>query len=210
MAKDYGRNRPQRRGNNGSRQFLLVLLAFLIGYLTASVFDFVSLSHWINTKLMAQQTDSVPANRLAAKKTDLPKPKFEFYTLLANGKTPNSPQKTAEKTVAPVEIKTAAIPAPTSGSQPVFLAENKNNTITNLPESYSIQVGSFKTSPEAERMRASLILKGFSVNIVPIAQGSVTWYRVVIGPYKSHDDAQKVQVAFAQTERVRGMIRKNG
>lgn len=214
MAKDYGRSRPQRRGNSGSKQFLMVLLAFLIGYLTASVFDFVSLSHWVNTKLMAQQNNAPTASEMVAKKTELPKPKFEFYTLLANGRTLTpANQKTAEKpasTAAVVEAKPTAI-ASTASLQ---TAENKPTVPNQAPlanntkESYIIQVGSFKTPPEAERMKATLILKGFSVNIVPVAQANQTWYRVIIGPYHSQSDAQKVQIAFAQSEHVRGMIRK--
>lgn len=209
MAKDYGRSRPQRRGNSGSKQFLMVLLAFLVGYLTASVFDFASLSHWVNTRLMAQESSPAPLARVAAKPKDLPKPKFEFYTLLANGKTTLAPPapKAAEKTAA-AELKPAA--SPTINKDPIVqLAENKTTVQPNNRETYIIQVGSFKTPPEAERMKAALILKGFSVSIVPVTQGSLAWYRVIIGPYNSHADAQKVQLAFAQTEHVKGMIRKN-
>jgi cell division protein FtsN len=214
MAKDYGRNRPQRRGNTGSKQFLMVLLAFLIGYLTASVFDFVSLSHWINTTLMAQQNNATTnANPVVAKKAELPKPKFEFYTLLANGRTlPPSPKIQEKPPTAGAKIDEK--PATTIQSSQVV--DNK----TSLPkvittsiasatkESYIIQVGSFKTTPEAERMKASLILKGFSVSIVPVTQAHVTWYRIIIGPYNSHADAQRAQLAFAQNEHVKGMIRK--
>lgn len=205
MARDYGRNRPARRGNTGSKQFLMVLLAFLVGYLTASVFDFVSLSHWVNAKLLAQQTNAnTPVAHAAVKPAPAPKPKFEFYTLLANGRTvtPSAPVK-------PV----ATLPTVINKPQPLLAAvqptENKPNiSVSSAKESYIIQVGSFKTHPEAERMKATLILKGFSASIVPIAQAQVTWFRVIIGPYANQAEAQKAQSDFARNEHVRGMIRK--
>jgi cell division protein FtsN len=88
------------------------------------------------------------------------------------------------------EVKTAKPSAPTS------------------KESFLLQVAAFKTKPEADRMKATLILKGYNANLTAIYQQNTTWYRVIIGPFANRQLAQKAQITIARSERVTGMIRK--
>ena len=83
MAKDYGRKRSTHRGGSASRPLLLILVGFLAGYLSASFFDFAQLMSFINTQFIAKTELQTPAKPIA-QQAQLPKPKFEFYTLLAN------------------------------------------------------------------------------------------------------------------------------
>jgi cell division protein FtsN len=199
MSREYGRKRPMRRSHAGSRQFLLVLLAFLIGYLTASMFDFASLSHWVNAQWLGQQN---PTIKLATEvspehKPPLPKPKFEFYTLLANGRSAQPVQKQEpQKTTDSEKVK------------PEVITQTTEKPASNTKETYGIQVASFKTHPEAERMKAQLILKGFTTTILTLSQPQGNWYRVIIGPFPNKTEAQRVQSEFARSEHVVGMIRK--
>ncbi len=75
---------------------------------------------------------------------------------------------------------------------------------------YVIQVGSFRILTDAKRLREKLAARGFAVNITPVSQQSMYWYRVMVGPFSSLAQAQQAQVSIANREHVTGMIRKIG
>ncbi|KTD23766.1 Sporulation domain-containing protein [Legionella lansingensis] len=223
MARDYGRGRQQgRQKNSGPKQFLWVLASFLCGYLTATVFDFTSLSSWVHKNILAEDEPAVQT-KLVAKKEELPKPKFEFYTLLAkdHGPSPSGARPTLATPAKPglppqnPQVKPPIAPviaaannsspglaqAPVSEAKPVALP-NRNK------ESYLVQMASFKSKQEAERLKALLTLKGFEVTIVAAPPQQGGWFRVILGPYPSKTEAEKVQIAVARSEHIKGIIRK--
>lgn len=213
MAKDYGKRNSARHRGGASKQLLLSLMCFLLGYLSASVFDFTSLSNWVNTHILAQHTTPA-AIKPAPLQAQLPKPKFEFYTLLASEhKDPIVPVVTA----APVAVATtttipSGLPAknspvavPLSNVAPV---KQSPNQVVTSKDAYLVQIAAFKSKPEAEKMKASLTLKGFMVNIAIVNQQNTSWYRVSIGPFSSRTQALQAQGAVARSEHIIGMIRK--
>lgn len=218
MAKDYVRKRDTRQRSNAPRQFLLVLASFLGGYLTATVFDVTSFTAWLNKQVAAHQNPQQPQQPApVAKKVEAPKPKFEFYTLLAKDNSVPvvarpSPTAVTKPTESSVPPPTAALHPP--GSQVVGVTESKPVTVAATSqkpagrEAYLLQIASFNKRPDAEHLKASLALHGFDVVISPTAHGNVTWYRVIVGPFYSRSDAEKAQVTVAKNERMKGMIRK--
>ncbi|WP_131781078.1 SPOR domain-containing protein [Legionella gresilensis] len=88
MAKDYVK-RPVRQRRNVPKQLVTLLASFLCGYLTATVFDFTSLSAWVNQHVLKHK--ELPAEKIKVAKQQIVKPKFEFYTLLAKDNTPPAP-----------------------------------------------------------------------------------------------------------------------
>lgn len=48
---------------------------------------------------------------------------------------------------------------------------------------YSVQAGAFRTYKDADSLKAKLLMMGFSPKIEKARVGSVTWYRVKMGPY---------------------------
>ncbi|MCA0403625.1 MAG: SPOR domain-containing protein [Proteobacteria bacterium] len=77
-------------------------------------------------------------------------------------------------------------------------------------ETFLIQIASFRNRQDAEKLKASLILKGFDVNVAMATQNQANWYRVIVGPFASRNDAMKTQNILARNERIQGMIRKVG
>ncbi len=211
MAKNYGNKRSSRHGGNVSKHILMALVCFLSGYLSASFFDFTTLIGWINAELLAGQTVQAPTKPVNAA-AQLPKPKFEFYTLLASDtRQPVAPQPvssphTAIEVTKPIEA--AALKAATTFVPPVVAAKPIPMQEIATKGSYLVQIASFRSRQDAERIKASLTLKGFSVSIATVAQQKTNWYRVVIGPFASRAEAQKAQLSVARTERITGMIRK--
>ncbi len=229
MARDYrNKNAPRRNNNRTSRQFILVLGALLCGYLVSSVFDPAALGDWLKTNVLAKQNDKVPvaAAPRVAQTAQLPKPKFEFYTLLANehASAPVVEAKSANTAAAALSAQavkalatnSATTPANRTATATIAIATSKGlppKALASTPvvvskESYLVQIASFKNKQDAERMKASLILKGFTVNIATVNQQQINWYRVIIGPFNSRTQAEKAQVAIARSEHITGMIRK--
>lgn len=224
MAKDYGKRRPMARRSSAPKQLFWLLASFLSGYLAATVFDFTSLSSWVSTNILTKQNNGKAQAQVAIKEPELPKPKFEFYTLLAKDRGHPAP--------APAPVAKLDTPPPLqqvkpqTTVQPSVLAQ-KPNTNAPLPQpaktiavaearavassnkdAYLIQLAAFKNKQDAEHMKAALTLKGFNVTVIASAQQQGTWFRVVAGPFSSRAIAEKTQINLAQNERIKGMIRR--
>lgn len=101
--------------------------------------------------------------------SNVPKPRFDFYKLLQESETivPASETPNREETPKTVQADT---------------------------NEYILQVGSFPTNADADRLRAQLILLGLDARIetVEIRKGEV-WHRVVVGPFKAQADLNKAK-----------------
>jgi cell division protein FtsN len=220
---------------------VVALASFLCGYFAATVFDFASLSSWINKNVL-NHSNAEPKTQVAAKPVELPKPKFEFYTLLSkdhgslvpvNRPMPTTAMKgqaqQTQVTQQPAAVSnSAAVPtqasAPTQGSVPtqsvartatqkvgqaVAVTESRPVTNTNkmpVKGSYQIQVASFNRRADAEHLKASLVMRGFDVGIVPVNQRNMTWFRVIVGPFGSRVDADKAQAMITRVEHMKGIV----
>lgn len=230
MARQYSSNkRSSRQRGSAPQQFLVIIVTFLLGYLTASVFDMETITHWMNTQVLAHHQEKKQPIKAEAQQTQLPpKPKFEFYTLLANEKVGGASGANANSTArhansaAAASANAAVVTAgshqapktnPLSPQQkpPVKVADTKPSATVAKSRTYLVQVASFKARPDAEHMKGMLILKGFNVTVVPVTQPARgTWFRVVVGPYANRLLAQKAQETLARNERLRGMVTSAG
>lgn len=237
-----GQEESQKRGRvkKGPRPglFLASLVFFLLGYLAATLFDFVSLSQWLHHWLL-----SPPVSHEEAKKTQsaiFSTPKLEFYTLLTKENTPLAIQPLAIKE-KPVAIPLTQLPKVPKGKENSLLKESLSEKITilskNMPPSserrvdekrtasngedlqqlqanssshpyYLIQVASLRNKEEAEKLKALLILRGFEVRLSTVAQNQQAWFRISVGPYRSQQEAKNAQINLAKTENMRGLILK--
>jgi cell division protein FtsN len=226
MAKDYGRKPSRPHKGSFSKQLMLVLVSFLLGYLSALTLDFSSLSKWVNAQL-AQNSSQIIA-KSSPQQAQLPKPKFEFYTLLASEHAPEegqaarpnptaqvaATQLTAQPITQPIQLSGPTVKVQPTLPVPVEIVAAKPlpipivSPISASKGAYLVQLGSFRSKQEAERMKAALALKGFVVNVAPVTQQNTNWYRVVLGPYPSRIEAKKAQGSVARSEHIVGMIRK--
>lgn len=104
-------------------------------------------------------------------------PKFDFYTILPKEKV--WVPKSADKPIA----------APKEPSAPI---------------AYIIQVAAFKKHSDAEKLKAQLLLKGYATHIK--SADSFGWYRVWVGPYKSINTAEVIQVKVSESNNLNGLI----
>lgn len=98
----------------------------------------------------------------------LPKPRFEFYTMLPE----------MEISVSDIEVAPARPAREEARDDGEFL----------------LQVASFRQLPEADRLKAQLALLGMEAHIQSVAiDGKDTWHRVRTGPYSTLRDLEKTR-----------------
>lgn len=228
MARDYGTRRSTQQRNNGPHQLLVVVVTFLLGYLTATVFDIQTIGQWMNNQVLDAQSPKPQPTAKQPMAQVPPKPKFEFYTLLSDEK------KGAVQPAVKPNIQAAAVTStPASVTQPVAQITNQThahvpantvNPTTQDPSAvriaegkplapaqknhgnFLVQVAAFKARKDAEQMKGTLTLRGYDVNIVQVSNTKGMWFRVVIGPYANRQSAQQAQTSIAKNERLKGMI----
>lgn len=196
------------RQNEGAKvgQAMLAFVAFVFGYLVATVFDFEHVHGWINSKIQAKKADDkVPQETTASK--IVPKPKLEFYTLLSQDGYKLKEALSAQQVDPPKDLHTATkqLPVPSTVSQaPKQLGTQVGADVTR----YILQVGSFRSRAEADKMRADLVMKGFDVTVVASKDLQDQWYRVMVGPVSSMKEAESLKYSLANREHIDSMIRK--
>ena len=142
---------------------------------------------------------------------DLNKPKFEFYTLLSK-EIPASQLQQTELKALPSNPSAKGKP-PVEIASPTFVGNKPSKRVSEkkpapIKTTYLVQVASFQNQKDAEKLKATLILKDYKAFITSISQKQQTWYRVIIGPYTSRQKAEAAQVGLARSEHIMGMIRK--
>ena len=108
-----------------------------------------------------------------AKPVKAPKPKdkiqYDFYTVLPE----------AEFVIPEHEVKTR--------KREERVGKAKSGV------KYSVQAGAFRHYKDADSLKAKLLMMGFSPKIEKAVVGSVTWYRVKMGPYNRLASVDAIQ-----------------
>lgn len=205
MGQNY-RKKSQPQSTSRFGFLTAVLFAFVTGYITANVFDAESLRQWLSHSVQSFKTETTAAKPASSpQKAELPKPKFEFYTLLSK----EHPDKSAHKSLPnshpmpshEVREMSRAIQAKVREASPL-------PPIKTTAHQYDVQLASYNKKTDAERLKAILIMKGFEAKIQQIDQSNGRWFRVVSGPFPSMREAEKAQLSIARSEHVMGIIRR--
>lgn len=88
----------------------------------------------------------------------------------------------------------------------IAVPDDELNTGTNKPArpldkpgTYILQVGSFKTLEQADRMKANLALLGIEASIESVTiNNKESWHRVRIGPYSNLDELNRTRSRLKQ------------
>lgn len=229
MTKENNNKRSSKQRGSILSQFMVLMVTFFLGYLAACFFDSAALSNWVNAQLAHHQEQKPDIPVKQAQPAVAAKPKFEFYTLLANEKVAGSAQ-TGANANANAAVGRAVEASVAASNNQVHTAQNASNPaaainphppvelsakvverrlqerVTSARGGFAVQVASFKARRDAEHMKGMLTLKGFHVSVVPVTQAQGIWYRVVVGPYANRNLAQKAQFSLDRNERIRGMV----
>lgn len=167
MPRDYKHRAHRRKKRPAVSPWLGVLTGLLIGLFVAFLVYIKMQSNGQPPQVIVKETlpakssvDNVPGDEPPADKP--PEPRFDFYTLLPELEVVVPEQQIQGKT-----------------EQGVRQVER--------PGTYYLQVGSFKNSEQADRLKAELAIMGFETVIQKVTidnnQTTDTWHRVRVGPY---------------------------
>jgi cell division protein FtsN len=124
----------------------------------------------IEAKLKAEAEAKQKAANNPPRQDSVPvEPHFDFYTILPS----------VEVVIPDHEIKTRI--------REEKLGEGDKNA------KYIMQAGSFRDSPEAERLKAKLTAMGIESRVEKAQVGEVMWYRVKVGPYSGMSSVMTVK-----------------
>ncbi len=167
MAARRGRTQAKRSGQRRFPGWLIALAAGLVlgiglsaVFLLREGFDPASLLPTPNPTAQAPR-EPEPAVAQAPEPATPRKPKYDFYTLLAE----------KEVVIPDTELRasrTAPTPAPAAPGERLLL-----------------QVGAFRESRDAEAVKAKLALSGQVARVESVSTDSGTWHRVRLGPFES-------------------------
>ncbi len=111
------------------------------------------------------------------------------------------------------KLTSAAAPKPAKPEKKASTSDTQFDFFTLLPErevivpdeqprdvapsteeyNYILQAGSFKTSKDADRRRAELLLLGLEAKIEAVQANGDTWHRVYVGPFTSRSKLSKAR-----------------
>ena len=205
---------------------LLIVIGFACGYTAATFFHWDQVIVWLNTHVFIQTPP--PATVAAKKYAEIPKPKFEFYTLLtqenrAAATSGNVASIKEQPTTIAADLPTSSAPssAPPPQSLPIemnltapqtniALQEQRaiESTLSQVKAGYWVQLASFRRPQDAEKMKANLSLRGVMTTVVSGRQQNVQWFRVALGPFASKFDAERAKKSVMLSVRIQGIVRK--
>ncbi|MCQ4321010.1 SPOR domain-containing protein [Stutzerimonas stutzeri] len=154
--------------------------------------------------------DEIKRSKATAKSNELPKrsppatgqpakPKYDFYTLLPDSEVilpPDASKPEPPKPVTPEEaakIDAARAEAALNGQVPP-----PPPTVAKAPVTqFFLQAGSFRKKPEAEKVRAQIILLGQDVRVENVSVRDEDWYRVLVGPFADREKLGQAQKALS-------------
>ncbi len=185
MAKDYARLVEQKSFAKQKTQNKAKWLWVGIGVLVIIGVAFFIYQHFMHKQKLIkhrqQKTLIMSHVSKASKHIKLQKeatlPKFDFYTILQQVPA-NSPASVAQERIDRREVNSL---------------QKLSASIVNKSQAYFLQLGSFTNKAKANSIKAQLLLLGYSAAISINQQRNVSWYRIVVGPYKQKSAALSAQ-----------------
>ncbi len=201
MPQDFAKRKPgtaakkaparkmqaQRHGGEQPPSRVKGLQFYLSGVLTGV---FLSLLLYLGTlKPPVEPGQEVASEPQAEAVAEIPKPRFEFYTMLQEQSMADEPEAEA---VEPA----ADLPKPPAASA--------------AQEPYFLQAGSFRQREDAERRRAELLLLGLNPQVEESAGDNGRWFRVSLGPFTSHESTSQARGLLAKQNIESVLLRRSG
>lgn len=134
----------------------------------------------LKLKSKKQDTTKAKTNKKAETKDEEKEQKFNFYTIL-----PELEVFIPENETRPPDRSTETKQKPTTKS--------KNTSKKLVNKQYVLQIGSFQSLDDAEKLKANVAFLGLAANIQHVTVNKQTWHRVRTGPYTSKQQMYKNQ-----------------
>ncbi len=207
MARKSDHRTMRKHKSRAAAPWLWIVFSFLVGYGLGSWYNLLTLQRWCALQWSTYYVPHTPV-KTVAQHAVIPKPEFEFYTLLAKDSRTPVTNTTVAASKVPASKPVLAQTEPTPKTAPEPRVAHVSETKPSVSEQYVVQIASFQQLREAERLRVALLMKGFDAHISTISQNHTHWFRVSLGPFTTKPEAQLAQSGFARRQHIMGMIRR--
>ena len=166
MAKRNSQAKMRPSGNGGGGKQVPWWIWFLGGlFCGLGLSALVLMKQWAPQLRGGEAQVVKPAAPADAPAANPDKPKYDFYSVLPE----------MEVVVPDAEVKSAAATPPAADAQ----------AATNATQRYMLQAGSFRTSADADALKARLTLMGVgaTVSVQEVNVNGTEYFRVRIGPF---------------------------
>lgn len=216
---------PMRRSSSGGSGWMTgLLIGLIIGGL--AVFYLLAIQPKIQT-LSPTTTTPEPKTAADIKKDDTDKkksssPRFDFYKLLPENASTNNNSNSKPIAASPAPSTTIS-PTPASSSafdsdadmnaKPTTSSTTTSTTTgtpvethaattdSKIPSNYLLQAGSFHSAPDADKVRANIILLGLPSRVESVKNDKgETFYRVYVGSFASEDAMKNAQATLTKNK----------
>lgn len=178
MPRDYKRAPRQSTPRRVVPGWVWMLAGLAVGLFVAFL---VYLDKNAGSQIAAERpaASAPPGDRRPAPKPRKEgRPRFEFYTIL-----PEVEVRVSDADIQPRREPPASATAEKVSGKGVYI----------------LQVGSFRSPEQADRLKASLALIGLEAGVQKVAlDGNETWHRVRLGPFKDTDDVNAARTRLRE------------
>lgn len=198
MSRDYKSRGGAPSKGNGSL-FLGIFIGYALGLISAiGVWLYINQapSPFITEEKAASRPKEEPSPKLSETQkpivtnqpTEENKSRFDFYKILPGIDEPNSGNSLNAKEVAK--------------------ATPQIDSTQRTTNSYFLQIGSFKSVHEAEKVKAELAFLGMIAAIQPTESSDKgTWYRVRMGPFSDIHEIDQIRASLQENQIESNIIR---
>ncbi len=174
------------------------LLGFLVGLIAGLSIAVVVAIFVTRAPVPFLNKGNRPAERVIEPKSlsEAPDPNLPLHARVRPSEAVSPPPSTAPGVSAPLAM---APPAAPPGAQPgAPITASPALPSASGDTSYLLQAGAFRSSADAESMKARLALVGFEARVLTAEVNGQTLYRVRVGPYAQLDTMNRARARLAE------------
>ena len=198
MLKDYASSHVRQRKQSSPPWRVIVGIACIV------IVCAVVWMHYLRQPVVVAPVaviQPIVASVPAKVQQPVAKPRFDFYRLL-----PEAGDGQPQVEVVP-EVDHVKLPVLAKAKKKVPVQQQVHKTVKPaLPapakptqaRHYFLQIASFIREADADKMKARLLLLGFSAKVDAFQGSKAKYYRVILGPFDRMDIAEQVQKRLAQ------------
>ena len=190
MATNYKKKNMNSRNGRGIGSLMLAFVAFILGYLISTIFNLSSLGDWVNKNLLSQKVTEHKA-KAPNQQAQLPKPKFEFYTLLAKD---NAGRPVAQLPVAKAETTVSAKDDSTANAKTDSTLALNSDTLRKPPPSHAAPID--LTITQNLPLHEPLVAADKTAKQMSQAINNAEHFIVQVASFRNRYEAEKMKAAL--------------
>ncbi len=221
MTKDYAKRRrrdtPTKSQHHVSKAnpLLLPMWAWMMAGLTLGL-TLAAMVYWkLNAKHHLPQTALISVEEVGehgtqkqqvrAESQEEKSNRFDFYTVLPNMTMDIPESAKVQPSTTTTTVAAAIEQAPKTPTLDLAIKDAPQV----IKDTFIVQVGAFRTLPQAEELKAQLALAGIEASVQTFQKtSSDTWHRVYVGPFTDKPQALALQQRLQQTQALHGLVLK--